>query len=206
MKLSLLICSLVDRSDSLRHLVNDNLFHQASFHTHLIDTRNDSVLSFHKADEVEIIINIDNGEKSTGQKRQELLEAATGEWVIYIDDDDTVPSYYIEELLKATESGADCFAINGCMTTDGQDWIQWFISKDYPDVTVKEGKRRYYRRFTNHITAVKRRIALQAGFPRISNAEDKAYSTGLRGKLHSEYTIEKPMYHYQFSTQNKAYT
>jgi len=46
---------------------------------------------------------------------------------------------------------------------------------------------------------------LQAGFPDKSNAEDGWYSNRLKGLLNSEYYIEKPVYHYKFSTHNKEY-
>lgn len=192
MKLSVLIPSLVSRKDQLENLVKE-LCRQ--------------VEECNAFSDVEVLTNIDNGEQHTGAKRQELLERAIGDYIVYVDDDDSVYPCYISEMLKACDSGADCFAINGIMTTNGQDLIQWFISKDYEDVTVKDGRRKYYQRFTNHITAVKRSIALQAGFPLDkSNAEDKAYSMGLRGKLHTEYKIEPPLYHYDFSTFNKSYT
>jgi len=38
--------------------------------------------------DVEVLTSVDNKEKSTGRKRQELLEAATGKYIIFIDDDE----------------------------------------------------------------------------------------------------------------------
>lgn len=144
-----------------------------------------------------------NGGKSTGYKRQWLLEQATGEYVVYIDSDDWVWEYYVDEMLRACQSGADCFAINGIMTTDGQHETKWFLSKDFKNEDRKEGNKTVYYRHTNHITGVKRSIALAAGFPDKSNAEDKYYSDRLQ--LRTEFKIEKPMYHYRFSAHNKTY-
>lgn len=184
MKLSILICSLTSRSSQLKALLNG--LHLQS-----------------EGKPVEILTNIDNRQKTTGRKRQELLEQSKGEYIVFIDDDDHVPHYYVDEMLKAAESGADCFAINGTMTTDGKNEVQWFISKDYSnDDVIREGKI-IYLRHTNHITGVRRDIALKAGFPNKSNAEDKWYSDRL--VLKSEYKISPPMYWYRFSRFNKQY-
>lgn len=144
-----------------------------------------------------------HGGPSTGFKRQKLLEKSKGEYVVFIDSDDWVPEYYVDEMLKACESGADCFAINGIMTTDGQHEVKWYLSKDFKNEDGRENGKTIYLRHTNHITAVKRSIALAAGFPDKSNAEDKYYSDRL--VLRTQHVIERPMYHYRFSTQNKQY-
>lgn len=143
------------------------------------------------------------GGPSTGVKRQWLLDRARGEYVVFIDSDDWVYDYYIDEMLLACESGADCFAINGIMTTDGQHETKWYLSKDFKNEDRREGNKTVYYRHTNHITGVKRSIALAAGFPDKSNAEDKFYSDRLI--LKTEYKIEKPLYHYRFSAHNKSY-
>lgn len=140
---------------------------------------------------------------STGIKRQSLLSKAFGDYIVFIDDDDQVPEYYVDEMLNACASGADCFAINGIMTTDENHETKWYISKDYQNHDRVEGNKTVYYRHTNHITGVKRSIALAAGFPDKSNAEDKYYSDRLI--LRSEFKIEKPMYWYRFNTQNKSY-
>lgn len=186
MKLSILICSLDSRAQLLSTL--------KQYLQNQIGTRNE---------EVEIITYVDNKLRSTGFKRQWLLEQAHGDYVAFIDDDDWVYDYYIDEMLKACASGADCFAINGIMTTNGAHETKWFISKDYQNVNAIWNGMTVYHRHTNHITGVKRAIALRAGFPDKSNAEDKYYSDRLI--LRSEFKIERPMYHYRFSTNNKQY-
>lgn len=189
MVLSILICSLESREKELASLLNE-LNSQTAFKYEGI---------------VETIAMVDNRQKSTGAKRQRLLEQAKGEYIVFIDDDDEVPYYYVEEMLKACHSGCDCVAIHGIMTTDGKDEIRWRLSKDYDNITIHPQGRPLYLRKTNHITAVKREHALKAGFPDKSNAEDKAYSEAVNKYLKTEYTIDKPMYHYKFSTQNKQY-
>ena len=186
--ISILICSLESRKHLYDVLIDELLRQRAS------------------NPEVEILASIDNKQHTTGWKRNDLLHSATGKYIIFIDDDDWIEPYYIEELLKAAESDADCFAINGWITTNGKNKMQWFLSKDNPNETKFKNGVPYYLRTTNHITGVKRELALKAGFPDKSNAEDRAYMLKLNPFLKTEYKIEKPLYHYRFSTLNKEYT
>jgi glycosyltransferase involved in cell wall biosynthesis len=184
MILSVLICSLTSRSQQLETLL-----------TELLHQRNNNP-------KIEILTNIDNKEKSTGTKRNELLLQATGKYIIFIDDDDWPEPCYIAELLTACNSDADCFAMNGYITTNGANRIDWALSKDYEN----HGTKFYYRK-TNHITGVKREIALQVGFPDKSNAEDKWYSDRVSPLCKTEYKILPIMYHYRFKTyKTDSYT
>ena len=186
MTLSVLICSLESRK-------------------HLLDIL---LAELHRQQQpgVEILAYVDNKQFSTGYKRQALINEATGKYIIFIDDDDWIEPYYIEELLKAAESDADCFAINGWITTNGKGRIDWRLSKDNPNKTIYENGKPVYLRTTNHITGVKRELALKAGFPDKSNAEDQWYSNRVAPLCKTEYVIKKPLYHYRFETFNKQYT
>lgn len=188
MKLSILIRSIESRKDKLKDLLN-NLYGQ--------------MVDLNCFDDVQILVELDNKQITSGEKANRLLAKSIGQYIIFIDDDDYVYPYYIEELLKACESGADCFATNGYYSVDGGGKIKWRLSKDYQDRDVYENGELIYLRRTNHITAVKREIAIAFGFPNKSNAEDKWYSERL--VLNSEYKIEPPMYWYKYSSQNKEY-
>lgn len=185
--LSILICSLHSRAGLLAKLV-------AHLNRQIINPA-----------QVEIDWHIDAKQITTGAKRQLLLSRANGTYIVFIDDDDWVPSYYVNEMLIACHSNADCFAINGTMTTDGANEVKWKLSKDYSNEDKTENGVKILYRKTNHITGVKRKLALLAGFPDKSNAEDKHYSDRLVPHLKTEFTISKPMYQYQFSSKNKEY-
>lgn len=185
MMLSILICSLESRSLLLVKLLN-----------HLENQR---------TDEVNILTAVDNKQVTTGAKRNNLVQSASGKYIVFIDDDDWVPDYYVREMLRGCSSDSDCLAINGIITTDGRNEIKWRISKDYDNETINEGGRPVYLRRTNHITAVKREFALLAPFPDKSNAEDKGYSDEVVKHLKTEFVLDLPMYHYIFSKQNKEY-
>lgn len=154
---------------------------------------------------VEIITAVDRQLITTGEKRNQLLEWASNDYIVFHDCDDWPAPYYVKEILDAIQSGCDCIATNGTMTTDGGNEIKWKLSKDYPNDTITENGRPVYIRTTNHISPVKRELALKAMFPNISNGEDKEYSERLKPLLKTEAIIEKPIYHYRYSTKNKLY-
>lgn len=154
---------------------------------------------------VEILYSVDSGQLTTGAKRNQLLDMATGEYVVTIDADDFVTDNYLFEFLKATESGADCFGLNGWMTTDNEKYIEWRISKDYQNVTIKENGVSVYLRTTNHITGTKLEYAKAARFTDKKNGEDKDYSIALHPFLKTEYKIHPLLYHYRFISKDKLY-
>lgn len=205
MLLSILICSINGREEMLSNLVSF-LDKQGGGFTGLYSKQiNGCSVGILTYPEHEIIFAIDDRKISTGSKRQLLLEAAKGGVIGFIDEDDEVPEYYLEEALNAANSGMDCASMYGRMTTDGHSEIGWFLAKDNANVTIKKGKDNFYLRTTNHLSFVRRELALLAGFKDISNGEDKAYSEALNPYLKTEYAITRPMYHYKYLSTNKSY-
>lgn len=158
-----------------------------------------------KFKDVEIISAIDDRIITTGEKRNLLLSLASNSHVSQIDEDDYVYPYYVEKALEAIQTNPDCVATNGSITTNGDNEIEWRLSKGYQNETIHENGRNIYLRTTNHISIVKRELALQAGFPDICNGEDKEFSIRLNPLLVTETKINEPMYLYRFSTVNKSY-
>lgn len=184
--LSILICSLYKRAGMLAELLR---------------TLYEQIEALGAEDKVEVLVEADNGEESTGAKRNTLMEQATGIYAVYVDDDDEVSPWYVEEILKAAELDCDAMAINGIITTDSVDEKQWFISKDnqYKASFDANGKE-YYERYQNHISPIKRSISAQFKFLDIFFGEDFEWSTRIKnsGLIRTEVKIEKPLYHYKF--------
>jgi glycosyltransferase involved in cell wall biosynthesis len=178
MKLSILICSIKSRSHLLARLM--------------------AILDMQEHSDVEVLVSTDNREKKISDKRNELLDKAKGDYIVFIDDDDLVPSYYIAELLQAIESKPDCVGFDGYMTTNGKDRYNFKISNTFDSWYEKD---RVYYRTINHLCPVKRELALQVKFPRgINSGEDSEYSNRLRPLLKREVYINKDMYHYDYQT------
>ena len=143
--------------------------------------------------EVEILTYPDDGELPTGSKRNALLKRSKGKYIIFVDDDDIIPSYYVEEILKGALSDADSMAINGTMKT--QRIYTWDIRQSNPYSQVGN----HFLRYPNHITPIKRKHAIKIKFPNITIGEDFQWATDLKeaGLLQTEYIIERPMYIYK---------
>lgn len=143
----------------------------------------------------------DDGEQAIGHKRNELLKMAKGKFIVFVDDDDDISDDYVELIVKAIEENPDidCIGIQGTITFDGKNERQWYISKDYG--RWYEENNVYYRT-PNHISPVKRELALQIMFPEINFGEDSDYSHRLLPLLKSEVKIEKNIYLYKY-LQNK---
>ena len=88
-KFSILIPTLVEREEKLNAL-KEELQNQ-------IGDRAVQVLSL-----------ADNLQMSVGQKRNMLLAQSTGEYVAFVDDDDSVSVDYVTKVLTALESSPDC--------------------------------------------------------------------------------------------------
>jgi hypothetical protein len=55
-----------------------------------------------------------------------------------------------------------------------------------------------YFRTPNHISPVRRELALQAGFPDVTYAEDREYSKRLLPLCKNEAKIKGSIYHYKY--------
>jgi len=146
---------------------------------------------------VEVILD-DSMEYNIGVKRNKLLQRANGEWVVFQDDDDSISCDYVEKILKALESNPDCVGISGKITTNGKNAKQWHISKEYGRWHEEKGE---YLRTPNHISPVRREIALKCMFPEIAYGEDAVYSERILPHLKTEAKVEGDIYFYQYRTK-----
>lgn len=201
MKLSILIPSIESRSHVLSKMLENILLPQFINTDDGIWYENENAkgcdLKIYSSSYVQVIVATDNKSITTGAKRNLLLDWAIGEYCVFVDDDDEPYSYYVEQILKAIEGNPDCVAYNGIITVNGINSMEWRLSKDYPNITIQENGKSIYLRTTNHISAVKRELAIKAGFPDISNGEDAEYSRRLNPYLKTEAKINLPMYHYK---------
>ena len=181
MKLSVLICSLVKRKFSLQRLM---LILQPQLH--------------YFSNDVEILTDVDNGEKIVGTKRNDLIQRATGEYVCFIDDDDLVSKDYMAKIIAAISSLPDCCGIEGQMRTNGRNPRMFIHSIKYNTWYEKDG---VYYRTPNHLNPIKRELAVQIPFPAKNIGEDRSYSDRIFPLLKTEQYITGVIYHYNFMSR-----
>lgn len=181
-KLSILICTVPNRKKELDRLLK--------------------VLEVQMVPEVEVLTFSDNFEWSIGEKRNELVKDASGEYVAFIDDDDLVSYDYISSILKATKDNPDVIGITGIITTNGKNPKKFIHSATVKEWCEKDG---IYYRCPNHLNPVKRSLAIQVPFPSKCYGEDKDYSLKLLPLLNTEIEINHPIYFYLFDdTKSEA--
>jgi glycosyltransferase involved in cell wall biosynthesis len=187
MKLSILIPTLYERIDKLCELKASLL---------------GQILSNNASEDVEVLELIDNREKTTGAKRNILLDMAKGDYIAFIDDDDQISPDYIKLVLEAIKTSPDVVGMRLVQYTDGKfygDTCHSIIYKEWKN--IPNGNTWLFERCPNHLNPVKREYAVKARFPDKVLGEDKDYSYKLRKYLKSEVMIETPIYYYWFVTK-----
>lgn len=174
LKLSILIATMPSRASNLDGLMQ--------------------ILSLQIMDEVEVITD-SSMNYNIGTKRNKLLSLASGEYIVFVDDDDRISPKYVELILSSIENNPDCVGMSGYMTTNGVNMEQWHISMDYGYWRKENG---VYLRTPNHISPVRRELALKVGFPEVTSGEDAEYSRRLFPLLKTETKIEGNIYHYDY--------
>ncbi len=149
-------------------------------------------------DRVEILTLIDAKGISLGEKRNRMVAIAQGEYVVHVDDDDRVEPDYLASLLAATSAGSDAITFKASVTLNGGAPKPCIYSTRYTEDTNTSLE---YHRMPNHITAVRRDLALQAGFPNKNKGEDSAYAVLLRPLLVTETHIDRVLYHYDYDAR-----
>lgn len=144
-----------------------------------------------KGKPVEIVAFWNNGECTIGDIRQALLDDAKGEYVCFVDDDDMVPEYYVEEILK--NLGEDYVGFRVEFYNDGNLKPPVYHSIKYPNwFEAYDG---YYRNIT-HLNPIKREIALQGSFGSKDLGEDANWAESVASLVKTENYIDRIMYYY----------
>jgi len=155
-------------------------------------------------DEVEILSYIDSREKTTGFKRNALIEQSKGLFVVFVDDDDELDDEYLKLIVEAIKNNPeiDAVGIRGQYSEDGKTQQPFETSLKH-NWELKNG---WYYRTINHISPIKREHAIAVKFPNKVIGEDYEYTMKLKatGLLKKEVVIKKPIYFYNF-VSNKSY-
>lgn len=186
MKFLILICSLPERANKLRRLTT-NLDRQKEKYRGLVNYK----------------INDAGPSLPTGTKRNILIEQNHCEYFSFIDDDDSVSSDYVEQIMIAIENNPDVITFNGWMTTNGRDRRNFTIRLG----SRYEEKNGHFYRFPNHLCVFKREKVSQVKFPDIWQMEDYQWAKAIHDRrlLKKEIHIEADLYWYDCWPKPKNY-
>lgn len=191
MKLSILIASLDVRAEMLRHLVQR------------LDHIGNGIEGW------EVVVDVDAGQKTIGRKRQDLLERAKGDFVVFHDDDDWPSDNYISDIMAGCRDGIDCIGFRIACYGYSRRGVHHMeladVSIRWKEWASNRGTFAYVR-CPHHLVPVRRQHALKAGFDVASKyGEDAAYSFRLRdmGLLKNEHYIPDVLYTIRHNPKKK---
>ena len=156
--------------------------------------------------DVEIIGLFDNKRRSVGQKRNELLRMAQGEFLTFIDDDDDIPFEYVPTIMDTLYANptADCVVFD-CITTINGDPNQRTYSKystqyDYGQVPDPSGEYQFqWRGKPAHTMVYKAEIAKRHLYKDMNCGEDVDWVIRACKEIKNEVRIDKVLYYYNFN-------
>lgn len=142
-----------------------------------------------------------NGERPLAEVRQDLLESASLEYVSFIDDDDIIPEYYVDEVSSKLD-GVHYIGWRMQCIMNGRNLKPTFHSLRYDHWW--DDKYGYYRD-VSHLNPIRTDLAKLADFRKTQPPEDVSWADQLRGKLKTEHYIDKIMYYYHSSTVDSTW-
>jgi glycosyltransferase involved in cell wall biosynthesis len=178
MKLSILTPSIPSRADRLARL-------SASIANQIGDLP------------VEHLVFIDNKRRTIGEKRDNLLRLANGEFIAFVDDDDAIRPGYVEELLKAIEGGPDVITFEQDAYFDG---VRHHVRFGHGMQNDELNREATTQRAAWHVCAWRRTVALRSRFPWIQYGEDWAFCVPLNKMDLVEVHIPKVLHEYHYRT------
>jgi glycosyltransferase involved in cell wall biosynthesis len=181
MKLSILIPTTEDRKEYLDRLL-DVLKPQA----------------FLYSDRIEVCINSSGKHMTTGTKRNNLIEEAIGDYIVFLDDDDMITPDYVQKILDATMTNPDVITFRGFMITDNRfETVVEFILHHGEKYEARDGK---YYRFPNHIVPMRKELVKDFKFPDVWLGEDYTWAKAIHdaGVLKTHVHIDQMLYFYLF--------
>jgi glycosyltransferase involved in cell wall biosynthesis len=187
--LSILICSVdtEERQNELKKLINE--LHRQ--------------ISKNYAEEIiEIIVDTDNMIKSVGQKRNDLIEKARGEFICFIDDDDFISENYLSTILYHLNSGIDILLIAIEHIENGVNKPKIIPSLYIDNLNTGEA---VFKTNHFHLCPHKKSIAQNVLFECVNFAEDMLYSQKMVKHINNYFLISEPIYIY-FDNLQKSLT
>lgn len=156
--------------------------------------------------DIELLGFFDNKKRTVGQKRNELLRMAQGEYLTFIDDDDDVADDYIQAVMTTLYDNptADCIVYD-CITSINNDpqqetYSKYSIKYEYTQWRDENGKLQW-RGKPAHTMVYKSDIAKKHIYKDANYGEDVDWVVRACQDIKNEIRIDKVLYYYHFNSQ-----
>lgn len=144
------------------------------------------------------------GQRRLSELRQFLVEYVVSDYVSFVDDDDEVPCYFVEEVVKALESWPDQVGWRMQCVWGLRELKPTFHSVRYG--SWYEDETGYYRD-VSHLNPIRHALALQCDFRLGDPPEDVAWVEQARRLVRTEQCVpyDKVMYRYLYSPEDSTW-
>lgn len=153
-------------------------------------------------DDIEIMSYFDNKKRTIGRKRNDMIQAAQGEYSVFIDDDDRIAGDYVDQIMKALyeNPNTDCVVFDLEARTNGGkpqlskygiELTNGYYEHENPEIYIRE-----YRCLPTHIMVYKTEISKKHGFKDMYNAEDLDWFSRAHQDIKHQTRINKVLYYY----------
>jgi glycosyltransferase involved in cell wall biosynthesis len=151
-----------------------------------------------KFSDVEIIGLFDNKKRTVGEKRQDLLNLAKGEYLVFIDDDDRISDDYISSIMEEIykNPNTDCIVFDCICCIDKSDiktLCKYGIEFEYGYINSEETQ---WRGKPAHTMVYKSAIAKQHSYNNSNLGEDIDWVVRACKDIREQTRIDKVLYYY----------
>lgn len=152
--------------------------------------------------DVTVVAFYNNGERPLGEVRQDLLEYATSDYVSFVDDDDDLPDYYVDEVMNRLDGVVDYVGWQLQCYVDGVQYRPTYHSIKYNGWFHD---RNGYYRDVSHLNPIKRTVALNGNFRKGEPPEDVSWVDQVRPYVKTEHYVDRVMYYYNSSSRDTTW-
>lgn len=153
-------------------------------------------LELQRKPDVEILVLMDNRKRSVGQKRTDLLNIANGEYIAFVDDDDTVSPDYIGTIITTLNNnpGVDVMTFTQITSfPDGRkQTCKYSVNFEYKSTDTE------WKGIPAHTMVWRKDLVKNISFPHIDCTEDVAWCKLASAQVTTEVSINKVLYFYRF--------
>ena len=150
---------------------------------------------------VELLCWVDNMVRSIGRKRDDLIQAAQGRFLAFVDDDDNVPDCYVSVALEYIRANpdADVFAIQQECFWNGAGPYYVDFSIEYTDEELnRTAPGAWTKRFISHSCIWRSSLAQQVNVPHKMYFEDVEWARDAAKLVQREIRIPRVMHIYKY--------
>ena len=146
---------------------------------------------------VELLVFLDNRQRTIGEKRDALVKMSRGKFVAFCDDDDDVAEDYIKTLVLAADAAPDDVSVitfDQLAVVNGKAAICQF-SLRHPNEAFSQPT---FRRNAWHVCAWRGEMARRVRFPASNYGEDWAWAKHLVMDAQREIRIDRILHTYRY--------